>query len=85
MAPHVEEQGFQCLENVCLARVVLTKLAASLRRLDGLEERTEDGGADTGPVEGAGSHKFFAHFERETGNVQGFRKNSTIDIGESGN
>ena len=49
----VEEEGAQRLENVRLARVVLTEFATGLGGLDSLEERSEDGGADVRPVEGA--------------------------------
>lgn len=61
MVQFVEEQGFQRLEDVCLARVVLAQLAAGLGRLDGLEERTKDGGADPRPVEGTRSHELVSH------------------------
>ena len=79
----VEEERAQGLQDVRLARVVFAELAAGLGRLDGLEERTEDCGADARPVEGARSHEFLSHFEREAGDAEGLREDSTVDVGET--
>ena len=57
----VEEERAQGLQNVRLARIVLAELAAGLGGLNGLKERSEDGGADAGPVEGARAHELIAH------------------------
>ena len=61
MAQFVQEKRAKRLEDVRLARVVLAELASGLGGLDGLEERTEHGGADPRPVEGARPHELLAH------------------------
>ena len=61
MAQFVQEKRAKRLEDVCLARIVLAELAAGLGGLDGLEERSEDGGTDARPVEGTRAHELVTH------------------------
>ena len=79
----VEEERAKRLENVRLAGVVLAELAAGLGRLDGLEEGTEHGGADAGPVEGARSHEFLAHGGGETRDVEVLREDPPVHVRET--
>lgn len=80
----VEEERAKRLQDVRLARVVLAELASGLGGLDGLEERSEDGGADARPVEGARAHEFLSHFQREAGDAEGLREDSAVHVRESG-
>jgi len=83
MAQFVQEKRAKRLEDVCLARIVLAELAAGLGGLDGLEERSEDGGADARPVEGARAHELLAHCRGETRDAEGLREDSAVDVGET--
>ena len=79
----VEEEWTKRLEDVCLAGVVFAELAACLGGLDGLEERSEDGGADARPVEGARAHELVTHRGGEAGDAEGLREDPTVDVRET--
>ena len=79
----VEEERAKGLQDVCLARVVFAELAAGLGGLDGLEERTEHGGADPRPVEGARPHELLAHRGGEAGDVEPLLEDPAVDVRET--
>ena len=64
---------------------MLAELSPGLGGLDGLEERSEDGGADARPVEGARAHEFLSHLEREAGDAERLREDPAVHVGETGN
>ena len=62
---------------------MLSELAAGLGGLDGLEERSEDGGADPRPVEGARAHELVTHRGGEAGDAEGLREDPAVHVGET--
>ncbi len=78
----VEEEGADEFEDVGLVGVVGADLASFAGFHDALEEGAEDGGGDAFPVEGAGVEEGAAHVGVEVGEVDAFREEVSVDVGE---
>ena len=80
----VQKQRLDELEDVLLAGVVRSEVAARLVVHDRLEQRTEDRGRDRGPVQRAAIKQGVAHGAVEAGNRNGLFIQFAVHIGKGG-
>src|SRR5690606_39004817 len=80
----VEEKGFDDFEDVALGGVVGPDLPALFLVHNALEEGTEDGGGDAGPVKSACRHETVPHVLAETRRGEALGEEFTVDVGKLG-
>ncbi len=80
----IEEEGADEFEDVFFGRVVGTDLASLGGIHDALEEGSEDGGGDAGPLEGAGFEQLAAHEGVKIGEGDALGEEGAVDVGEGG-